>query len=34
MDRYIKTKDKLMTIGYITLLMIIGLCIPYLIGAK
>jgi len=29
-----RTKDILMTIGYITLLLIIGLIIPYLIGAK
>ena len=29
-----KTKDILMTIGYILILLIIGLSIPYLIGAK
>jgi len=29
-----KTKDILITITYVTLLLVIGLCIPYLIGAK
>jgi hypothetical protein len=29
-----KTNDILMTIGYVLLLLVIGLCIPYLIGAK
>ena len=29
-----KTNDILMTIGYVLLLLIIGLYIPYLIGAK
>ena len=29
-----KTNDILMTIGYVLLLLVIALCIPYLIGAK
>jgi|8_EtaG_2_1085327.scaffolds.fasta_scaffold27603_5 hypothetical protein len=29
-----KTKDILITITYVTLLLMIGLVIPYLIGAK
>ena len=29
-----KTKDILITIAYVTLLLMIGLVIPYLIGAK
>lgn len=28
------TKDVLATIGYVLFLLLVGLCIPYLIGAK